>query len=269
MTIANSDDMNGIGIRHEDEMKQRHARVLVVDDDPASGEILEFLLKRDGHLVDTVRSVRGMYHALAESSYDLIMLDVRLPDGDGIEELRAMRSDSDIPVIMVSGQGSTIDRVLGLESGADDYVTKPFEGRELLARVHSLLRRTRVVRSADRRPAVLRFDEWVIDVSRRELSRIDGARVALTSAEFDLLKVLIQHPNQPVSRDDLMEATKSREWSPFDRSIDVLIGRIRKKIEFDPANPLLIKTVRSIGYVLTANVQPFSGNVPTLASHAA
>jgi DNA-binding response OmpR family regulator len=250
-------------------MTERHARVLVVDDDVASGEILEFLLKRDGHLVDTVRSVRGMHHALAGNHYDLILLDVRLPDGNGVEELRSLRIDSDVPIIMVSGQDTTIDRVLGLESGADDYVVKPFEGRELLARVHSVLRRARALHRMERRPKVLRFDEWVIDLGRRELTRLDGERVGLTSAEFDLLRALIEQPNQPMSRDDLMAATKSREWSPFDRSIDVLIGRIRKKIELDPADPMLIKTVRSVGYVLAANVVPFIGSKPALDSHAA
>lgn len=250
-------------------MTQRHARVLVVDDDVASGDILEFLLKRDGHLVDTVRSVRGMHHALAEHAYDLILLDVRLPDGNGVEELRSLRADSDVPIIMVSGQDTTIDRVLGLESGADDYVVKPFEGRELLARVHTVLRRSRTARRTERRPALLRFDEWVIDLNRRELARVDGERVSLTSAEFDLLRVLIEKPNQPITRDDLMGATKSREWSPFDRSIDVLIGRIRKKIEVDPADPVLIKTVRSVGYILSANVMPLIGNKTFLDSHAA
>ncbi|MEZ5669171.1 MAG: response regulator transcription factor [Alphaproteobacteria bacterium] len=250
-------------------MSQRHARVLVVDDDPASGEILEFLLKRDGHQVDTVRSVRGMHHALGQHAYDLIMLDVRLPDGNGVDELRALRTDSDVPIIMVSGQDTTIDRVLGLESGADDYVVKPFEGRELLARVHTVLRRVRHTRKSDRKSTVLRFDEWVIDITRRELTRVGGERVSLTSAEFDLLRALIEQPNKPLSRDDLMAATKSREWSPFDRSIDVLIGRIRKKIEPDPSDPVLIKTVRSIGYVLAANVQPYAGSMPAVSHHAA
>lgn len=250
-------------------MTERHARILVVDDDLASGEMLEFLLKRDGHLVDTVRSVGGMHRALADNAYDLILLDVRLPDGNGVEELRGLRIDSDVPIIMVSGQDTTIDRVLGLESGADDYVVKPFEGRELLARVHSVLRRSRAANRSLRRPKVLRFDEWVMDMGRRELSRLDGERVPLTSAEFDLLRALIEQPNQPMTRDDLMAATKSREWSPFDRSIDVLIGRIRKKIEIDPADPVLIKTVRSVGYVLTANVVPFVGSKPLLSSHAA
>lgn len=247
----------------------RHARILVVDDDVASSEVLEFLLKRDGHLVDTVRSVRGLHHALTKNAYDLILLDVRLPDGNGVEELRGLRAESDVPIIMVSGQDTTIDRVLGLESGADDYVVKPFEGRELLARVHSVLRRARTVRRTDRNPTMLRFDEWVIDLNRRELRRVDGDRVSLTSAEFDLLRALIEQPNQPMSRDDLMAATRSREWSPFDRSIDVLIGRIRKKIEADPAEPLLIKTVRSVGYVLTATVMPVAGGRSLLDSHAA
>ena len=250
-------------------MTERHARVLVVDDDFSSAEILEFLLKRDGHLVDTVRSVRGMRHALAVNAYDIILLDVRLPDGNGVEELRSLRIDSDVPIIMVSGQDTTIDRVLGLESGADDYVVKPFEGRELLARVHSVLRRSRAARRTVRRPSVLRFDEWLMDLGRRELTRLDGERVSLTSAEFDLLRALIEQPNQPMSRDDLMAATKSREWSPFDRSIDVLIGRIRKKIEIDPAEPILIKTVRSVGYILTANVVPFVGSKSMMDSHAA
>ena len=250
-------------------MTQHHAHVLVVDDDPASGEILEFLLKRDGHHVDTVRSVRGMHHALGNKTFDLIMLDVRLPDGNGVEELRALRNESDIPIIMVSGQDTTIDRVLGLESGADDYVVKPFEGRELLARVHSVLRRASQLRKTGTESSLLRFDEWVIDTKRRELSRIDGKRISLTSAEFDLLRALVDQANHPLSRDDLMAATKAREWSPFDRSIDVLIGRIRKKIEVDVSDPMLIKTVRSVGYVLTANVHPYTGRIPTLSSHAA
>ncbi len=232
------------------------ANILVVDDDLTVQSLLDRLLSDDGHTVELAGSAREMHRAMTRTNFDLILLDLKLPDGSGVDLLRDLRLHHDTPVIMITAQNTLIDRVMGLESGADDYIGKPFEMRELLARVHSVLRRSKaaVVQQPHFEDTVLRFGDWSLDVTHRNLSHARHGEVSLTTAEFDLLKLLAESPNRPLSRDELMAATKEREWNPFDRSIDVLVGRLRKKIEQDAARPSLIKTVRNVGYILATRV---------------
>ena len=216
------------------------------------------LLDRAGYRVDAVPRASDMRKALSEGDVDLVLLDVLLPDGDGFEALRLLRQSSDLPVIMLTGVDGPDDRVHGLEAGADDYVCKPFDPNELIARVRSVLRRaegpSRVVDQGGL-CTVYSFAGYDIDVTRRTLTDRGDRDIELTAGEFDLLLALAEAPNRPLSRDQLLDKTRSREWSPYDRSIDVLIGRLRKKIEENPAKPALIKTVRTVGYVLSAQVE--------------
>lgn len=234
------------------------SRILVVEDDAQVRAMVSTLLGRAGYQVDAVPRAGDMRKALTEGSVDLVLLDVLLPDGDGFEALRQLRETSDLPVIMLTGVDGPDDRVHGLESGADDYVCKPFDPNELIARVRSVLRRAdgaaRVVDPSGT-STVYSFAGYDIDVTRRTLTDRAGRDIELTAGEFDLLLALAEAPNRPLSRDQLLDKTRSREWSPYDRSIDVLIGRLRKKIEENPAKPALIKTVRTVGYVLSAQVE--------------
>lgn len=233
------------------------SRILVVEDDAQVRAMVATLLGRAGYEVDAVPRAGDMRRALSDRNIDLILLDVLLPDGDGFEALRRLRETSDLPVIMLTGVDGPDDRVHGLESGADDYVCKPFDPNELIARVRSVLRRAdgagRVVDPSGA-STVYSFAGLDIDATRRSVTGRDGRDIELTAGEFDLLLALAEAPNRPLSRDELLDRTRSREWSPYDRSIDVLIGRLRKKIEENPAKPALIKTVRTVGYVLSAQV---------------
>jgi two-component system OmpR family response regulator len=237
--------------------------ILLVDDDPDLRGLVRDLLQRDRFSAREATTAAEMRAALAERSPDLILLDIRLPDGDGFELLREIRQASGVPVIMLTGVDTPVDRVLGLEFGADDYVCKPFEPRELVARIKTVLRRTSVREEvgAEDEGVTLHFAGFVLDLTHRRLTRKSGEEIELTGGEFDLLRALAEAPNRPLSRDRLLDLTRSREWSPFDRSIDVLIGRIRKKLETDAANPSLIKTVRTVGYVMAAKVERRSGTL--------
>jgi len=190
------------------------------------------------------------------------MLDVTMPGEDGISLARYVRQQSQTPIIMLTGKDDVIDRVAGLEAGADDYVSKPFHLREILARIRTVLRRTQAEKPAP--PALsavvapegeaLHFQGWTMDLMRRELRKSDGGEATLTSAEFELLRVFATHPNRVLNRDQLMELVKGREWEAYDRAVDTLIVRLRKKVEADPSRPTLIKTVRGAGYVFAAPV---------------
>jgi DNA-binding response OmpR family regulator len=231
--------------------------ILLVEDDADFRELLATLLQRERFGVVEAASGEEMYRRLSDEVVDLILLDIRLPDSDGLELLRALRQHSDIPVVMVTGVDTPVDRVLGLEFGADDYICKPFESRELVARVKSVLRRVGTLRGSVARGEALIyvFAEYFLDVTQRSLSHQSGEKVELTGGEFDLLKALVEAANRPLTREQLLDLTRARQWSPYDRSIDVLVGRLRKKIERDPARPELIRTVRSVGYVFSANVE--------------
>jgi two-component system OmpR family response regulator len=185
----------------------------------------------------------------------VVLLDLGLPDEDGLDLMRALRRQWLGPVIIVSGRGEPVERIIGLELGADDYVSKPFDLRELLARIRSVLRRARPVEEADGVP-VFEFDGWRLDTRSRSLAGPDGSEIALTSGEFELLLALLQRAGEVLTRDQLMNVLHGHDAGPYDRAIDVQIGRLRRKIEADPARPRLIKSVRGAGYLLAAPVRP-------------
>jgi two-component system phosphate regulon response regulator OmpR len=234
------------------------ARVMIVDDDPEVREMLGEYLTSHGFEVAQADSGQAMRAALAHAVPDVVLLDLNLPGEDGLSLARYLRSNHRVGIIMVTGAGDVVDRVVGLEVGADDYVTKPFDPRELRARLRSVLRRVQGGGGEATEPAAqppaqggrrLAVGECLLDLDTHQLFGGDGAEVPLTSMEFDLLQVFAQHPNQVLSRDRLLTLTRNREWEPFDRSIDIRIARLRKKVEADPENPLLIRTVRGAGYM--------------------
>ena len=227
--------------------------VLVVDDDPDIAGLVSRYLGGQGFRVSIAIDAAHLREALARGPVDLILLDLGLPDQDGLLLLRELQQEWRGPVIVVSGRGAPVERVVGLELGADDYVTKPFELRELLARVRSVLRR--VAEGAHESPArSLRFDGMHLETAARRLVDRDGREVALTCGEFELLLAMLAHPNRVLSRDQLMNSMHGRDAGPFDRAIDVQVGRLRRKIELDAAHPRLIQSVRGAGYVLAATV---------------
>ena len=233
--------------------------ILVVEDEPTVRSFIEEYLGSQGYRMSGAKDGTGMRHVLAKQDVDLVILDLMLPGEDGLELAREIRSESDVPIIMVTGRADTVDRVVGLEMGADDYIPKPFEARELLARVRSVLRRSQRANSGGGEPTarhnMAAFAGWRLDLGRRQLSGPGGEEVRLTSAEFDLLVAFVNNPDKVLSRDRLLDLVYGREMFPFERSIDVLVMRLRGKIEVDRANPLFIKTIRGAGYVFTPEVE--------------
>jgi DNA-binding response OmpR family regulator len=223
------------------------AHILVVDDDPALCELLSDYLGESGYAVTTVGDGREMRRKLAHGMPDAIVLDLMLPGEDGLSLARELRGQSGVPILMLSARGEEIDRVVGLEVGADDYLAKPFSPRELLARLRALLRRAGSG-SGHSLPNALAFGPYVVDTAARRLLR-DGAEIRLTGAEFDLLRVLAERPNRVLSRDTLVDLLKGYDRDPFDRSIDIRVTRLRRKIEADPLAPAYIRTVRGEGYL--------------------
>lgn len=233
-----------------------HGNVMVVDDDQQILDIVERCLEDEGFRVTTFSRGRDAKISIQSVDYDLAIIDIGLPDIDGFTLTGELKSNSQIAVIILSGRNETIDKVVGLEIGADDYVTKPFEPRELIARVRSLVRRLRPPSKDDEfQPRKYLFDGWEIDVDKRTLYSNTGLLAELTSGEFDLLKIFLEHPNRVLSRDQLMDYLNRDYTAAFDRSIDIRLGRLRRKIEKDSRNPELIKTIRNSGYIFTAKVQ--------------
>ena len=235
------------------------AHLLIVEDDGEMRNLVARLLREAGFRVSAARDGREMWEVLdsAAGSLDLVLLDVMLPGASGLDLLRRLRERSRVPVMMLTARGEEMDRVLGLELGADDYVAKPFAPRELVARVRALLRRAAPATdaAADPRSRRLAFAGWVLDTARRELLSPDGASVDLSGAEYDLLLAFLEHPQRVLSREQLLEVAKRRVGvDPFDRTVDVQVSRLRRKIEPDESSPPLIKTVRGAGYVLVADV---------------
>jgi two-component system, OmpR family, response regulator len=233
------------------------ASILVVEDDAAVREMIAEYLDGHGYAVAQADSGAAMRKALAARVPDVVLLDVNLGGEDGLSLARYLREHHDLGIIMVTAAGDVVDRVVGLEVGADDYVAKPFDPRELLARLKSLLRRLegRAAQDAGKAPSAragkstVRVGPCTLDLAAHRLLGADGEEIALTSMEFDLLRVFTDHPNQVLSRDQLLTHTRNREWEPFDRSIDIRIARLRKKIEPDPEKPRYIKTIRGSGYL--------------------
>ncbi len=233
--------------------------LLVVDDDREIRQLVKRFLERHGYRVETAADGRAMDAALAAGRFDLVVLDLMLPGEDGLSLCRRLRQTSAVPVIMLTALGDDADRIVGLEMGADDYLPKPFNPRELLARIRAVLRRTQTADAPAAEPTAaadeaFRFAGWTLDPARRELRDPEGLLVALTAGEYGLLLALVERPQRVLSRDQLLDLTRGREAGPFDRSVDVQLGRLRRKIETDPKAPELIKTVRGGGYVLATPV---------------
>ena len=227
------------------------SRILVVDDDPALRALLSAYLTDTGFVVDLAGDGAGMRRAIEQARPDAIVLDLMLPGEDGLTLTRALRAQAGeaaaIPVLILSARGEEIDRVVGLEMGADDYLAKPFSPRELLARLRALLRRARTMPAVAAADAI-RFGPYHLDLAARCLLKGD-ADLGLSGAEFDLLKAFAERPNRVLTRDILMDLLKGYDWDPNDRTVDIRVARLRRKLEPDPANPVYIRTVRGEGYL--------------------
>ena len=228
--------------------------LLIVDDDPEIRELLSAYLEKNGYRVSTAADGTRMGALLARAPVDLLILDLMLPGEDGLTLCRNLRSRSALPIIMLTARGDDMDRIVGLEMGADDYLPKPFNPRELLARIRGLLRRTRTLVVDPETVRRYRFGGWLLEVGSRHLVSPDGVVTPLGSGEFRLLRAFLEHPMRVLNRDQLMDLTQGREATPFDRSIDVQISRLRRRLGDDPRHPAIIKTVRNEGYQLAASV---------------
>ena len=235
--------------------------ILVVEDNAEIRDLVTRLLTREGFRATSAADGKAMHRAMADGAFDLILLDLMLPGEDGLSLCRNLRTTSNIPIIMLTARGDEIDRVVGLEVGADDYIAKPFSGRELIARIRAVLRRSNgagpVAASSDTadETADYLFDRWRLDTRKRELVRNDDVRVPLSTGEYDLLIVLVQRPQRVLNRDQLLDLARGRAAQVFDRSIDTQVSRLRKKLETDPADPQIIKTIWGGGYMFSADVE--------------
>jgi len=229
-------------------MNTERARLLVVDDDAELRELADAYLNQQGFDVVTVPDAARMDAALAAAAFDLIILDLMLPGEDGLSIAKRLKSHSNIPIIIVSAQGEDVDRIVGLEVGADDYIAKPFNPRELLARIRAVLRRVHNSPLSAEPETVVQFGPFALDLNAHRLTHA-GKSVPLTSGEFDLLVILVAHPNKVLDRDRLLDMLTGAERSPFDRSIDVRVTRLRSKIEANPSEPVYIKTIWGKGYM--------------------
>jgi len=234
--------------------------IAVVEDDPAVRHVLRTGFESEGIDVQEASSSAELMNLLGTHLIDLITLDLTLGSEDGLTLAREIRTHRNIPIVMITAKGDLVDRVVGLELGADDYISKPFHMREVLARVRAVLRRYENGHSGE--PQQHRteseryeFDKWTIDLTRRELTNLDGKVIDLTTAEFNLLALLVRHPCRVFSRDEIMDSLKGHDWTPLDRTIDALIARLRKKIEPQSEIPRILKTVRGVGYAFAADVK--------------
>jgi two-component system OmpR family response regulator len=234
--------------------------VLIVDDDAETRSLLQAYLQKQGYRVTTAADGRALRKTLETARPDLIVLDLMLPGEDGLEICRSLRTRSNLPVIMLTARGEETDRIVGLEMGADDYLAKPANPRELLARIKSVLRRTRALPGNLEPEAAksFRFAGWSLDASTRNLTAPDGVVVPLSGTEFKLLRVFLAHPDRVLTRDQLIDFMVSRDAGPFDRAIDVQVSRLRQRLREDAREPRIIKTVRGEGYVLAAKVEASS-----------
>ena len=236
--------------------------ILIVDDDREISTLVSEFLTPYGFHVTAVGDGRALREVLTQQSFDLVLLDLMLPGEDGLSLCRHLRATTSLPIIMLTAMGSETDRVVGLEMGADDYVAKPFSARELLARIKAVLRRgvprsdggdhgTATVQAGKE---MLEFSGWHLDTGKRQLISPDGVLVELTSGEFDLLYAFCTNPERVLTRDQLLDLARGRVSGPFDRTIDVQVGRLRRKLEIDPKKPEILKTVRGGGYMLATEV---------------
>jgi two-component system, OmpR family, response regulator len=236
-----------------------NGHILIVDDQPEICDLVQEYLSGEGYRVSTARDGAGMRKVMVQSPVDLVILDLMLPGEDGLTLARALRQETpNVGIIILTGRGEIVDRIIGLEMGADDYLPKPFHLRELLARVKSVLRRATSRGSEGQTVpprSKARFAGWNLDLSSRELLSPSGKEVRLTTGEFDLLAAFVNNANQVLTRDRLLDLARNREGGPFDRTIDVQVGRLRRKLEEDPQRPTIIKTVRGTGYIFTPQVE--------------
>ncbi|HEH9416545.1 TPA: response regulator [Aeromonas sobria] len=237
-------------------MNQGNTHILVVDDHSEIRDLLKRFLEQHGLRVSCARDGKEMKRLLEEREFDLLVLDLMMPGEDGLTLCRELRVKSSLPIIMLTAMGEETDRIIGLEMGADDYLAKPFNPRELLARIKAVMRRTQAETqtAAETLTRDLRFDRWLLDINRRELVDEDGVGLSLSTAEFDLLKVFLERPQRVLSRDQLLDLARGREAVAFDRAIDTLVSRLRRKLERDPKNPELIKTIWGGGYMFSTDV---------------
>jgi DNA-binding response OmpR family regulator len=233
-------------------------RVLIVDDDPLIRELLHAYLSQEGYDVHCAATAELAETFLASQTVDLVMLDIRLPGKDGLTLTRELRVRSEVGIILITGRNDEIDRIVGLECGADDYVIKPLNPRELVSRAKNLIRRVRHAQISQPVVAVSKpvkqFADWSLDTDRRRLIDPAGSETLLTHGEYQLLSVFLRNSGHTLSRDQLMDQIRNREWVPNDRSIDVLVGRLRRKLHDDPAEPQLIITIHGAGYLFTASL---------------
>jgi len=231
--------------------------LLIVDDDAETRDLLREYLHKQGYRVSVAADGKGMRAALAGSRPDLVILDLMLPGEDGLQLCRDLRARSSLPIVMLTARGEETDRIVGLEMGADDYLAKPFSPRELLARIRSVLRRTRALPGnlAPEAHRAFRFAGWTLDVATRNLTSPAGVVVPLSGTEFRLLRIFVAHPNRVLNRDQLIELMIERDAGPFDRAIDVQVSRLRQRLGDDAREARIIKTVRGEGYVLAAPVE--------------
>jgi two-component system, OmpR family, response regulator len=230
-------------------------RILIVDDDREIRDLLAQFLVKHEYQVETAANANELMKKLDTGRFDIIVLDLMMPGEDGLSLCRRLRVTSNIPIIMLTAMGEDTDRIVGLEMGADDYIAKPFNPRELLARIKAVLRRSDGTSTADYDSKQITFEGWQLDLEKRELRSADNVLMPLTSGEYGLLLAFVDHPQRVLTRDQLLDLTRGRTAGPFDRSIDVQLSRLRRKIEPDPKSPTLIKTVRSGGYIFTPKVE--------------
>jgi two-component system, OmpR family, response regulator len=232
--------------------------ILIVDDHREIRDLVSRALTKEGFRVSVAADGRAMRKVLADSRIDLILLDLMLPGEDGLSLCRSVRAESRIPIVMLTAKGDEVDRVIGLEMGADDYLPKPFGSRELVARIRAVLRRSQETFVAQvkpsERPKQYHFDRWRLDIGARELLREDGVALPLSTGEFDLLLALVERPQRVLSRDQLLDLARGRAANALDRSIDTQVSRLRRKLEKDPSDPKIIKTVWGGGYMFTPAV---------------
>lgn len=233
--------------------------ILVIDDDPEIRRLLRTCFEREGYLVYEAGDAADARAALAKGSVSLVTLDLTLGRDDGLSLAREIRANGDISIVMVSGKGDAVDRIVGLELGADDYISKPFNLREVLARVRAVLRRrdagTASTPAAQAKHELYNFGSWTLDITSRELRDSAGGTRDLTTGEFNLLEIFVRRPHRVLSRDEIMDLLKGHDYSPLDRSIDALVSRLRKKIDDDGSKSPQIKSVRGIGYMLAVDVR--------------
>ncbi|MEJ8571458.1 response regulator [Microbaculum marinum] len=231
---------------------ERTPHVVVVDDESEIREMLREYLSLKGFRVDCVEGGAALRRLIAEDPADLVLLDIAMPEEDGLSIARYLNANHDSAIVMLTAAGDVVDRIIGLEMGADDYLPKPVDLRELLARIKAVLRRgtrSNTGPANDNGPRMVRFGDCRLDIEAHRLQDAEGMDIPITSMEFDLLKAFAEHPNRVLSRDQLLDLAHNRGWEPFDRSIDIRIARLRRKVEPDPAKPQVIRTVRGAGYM--------------------